>query len=155
MKPVISAEAVEFIKTDIEREIMLAVLSESRSYKFTSMLFKLPVGGGNFLCALGLLCYKEFFGRELINSSGSKRNFDAFFEKMGPSYKDLLGTHNIYNTFRCGLAHEYWVKKSGTVYMFGDKSPALGFDKYKNFYFIVEKYYDDLIKTVNAEFALI
>jgi len=154
MKPTISKNAIDFIKADVEREIRLASLSENSFYALASRIFKLPMGGGNFMCALALLCYTEFFGKKLTNSSGSKRNFDSFFEKMGSHYSSLLGKHNIYNIFRCGLAHEYWVKKSGTIFMFGSKNPALGFDKKGRLYFIVDQYYHDLMQAVENEFNI-
>jgi hypothetical protein len=156
MKPQISKDAIDFIRADIDREIRLASLSEHTSYRLLTRIFKLPIGGGNLMCALALLCYTEFFGKELCGGSGgNKFTFECFFEKMGTKYKQLLTTHNIYNIFRCGLAHEYWVKRSGTVFMFGSKSPALGFDKNGEFFFVVEQYYRDLMKAVEAEFDII
>jgi hypothetical protein len=154
MKPTISKAAIDFIKSDIEREIRLAELSENVFYRLASRVFKLPRGGGNLMCALALLCYTEFLGKELSNFSGSKRNFDSFFAKLGSQYSLLSRKHNIYNIFRCGLAHEYWVKKSGTIYMFGDKDPALGFNKQGRFYFIVGQYYRDLMQAVENEFTI-
>lgn len=155
MKPKISQEAINFIKADIDREIRLANLSENAWYKLLAKLFKLPTGGGNLMCALALLCYTEFFGKELGGKSGSKVTFDRFFERMGTPYKQLLTSHNIYDIFRCGLAHEYWVKKSGTIFMFGDKIPALGFEKNGRFYFVVDQYYHDLMSAVEVEFEII
>ncbi len=154
MKPAVSKDAIDFIKADIDREIGLAALSENSLYRLAARTFNLPMGGGNLMCALALLCYTEFFGKELNKYSGSKRNFDTFFEKLGSQYSTLLGQHNIYNIFRCGLAHEYWVRKSGTIYMFGDKDPALGFDKNGRFYFIVDQYYRDLMQAVENEFSI-
>ena len=54
-----------FIKEDILREINLARSGDS---------------GGNFLAALGQLCYTEFMGKILLKGEGtSKKRFDAFF----------------------------------------------------------------------------
>ncbi len=155
MKPEIPQEAIDFIMTDIEREIRLASLSERSVYRLLAKVFNLPKGGGNLMCALALLCYTEFFGKELGGSGGSKVTFDRFFVKMGSPYKKLLNSHNVYDTFRCGLAHEYWVKKSGTIFMFGEKSPALGFEKNGTFYFVVNQYYRDLMKAVETEFKIV
>lgn len=154
MKPILSKEIVSFIKSDIERELRLARLSRYKWYKLIiAKILHLPTGGGNFVAALALLCYTEYFGKELIKNS-SKKNFDFFFAKLGTDYKNLLAQHRIYDIFRCGLAHEFWIKKSGTIFMFGSRKPALGFDKNGYAYFVVEQYYKDLMVTVYSEFDI-
>jgi hypothetical protein len=83
----------------------------------------LTSGGGNFLAALGLLCYTEFGGKLRF---GGKRadgrdvasaNFNQFFDCLGPAYQTFRAQHNVYDLFRCGLAHEYYVKKNCTIAM--------------------------------------
>ncbi len=94
-----------FMCADIEREIAIA-----RSGQLA----------GNFLCALGLLVYTEFMGGLLLRKLGSKETsklFNAFFDYMGPSYKNFRNNHNVYKVFRCGLAHEYFVKHKCTIFM--------------------------------------
>ncbi|MCA9325561.1 hypothetical protein KDA23_05885 [Candidatus Saccharibacteria bacterium] len=154
MKPSIPKLAIEFIKADIEREIRLASLSEKKTYGLAAKLFRLPYGGGNFMCAMGLMCYTEFFGKQLGIKRGSRGNFDSFFAKLGKPYEELIAEHKIYDIFRCGLAHEYLIKKPGTIYMFGDVSPALGFTESGDTYFVVEQYYKDLMAAAEREFVV-
>lgn len=75
----------------------------------------------NFLVALGLLNYTEIIGSFInptTNSSGER--FDAFFERMGDEYTTLLrrfnnrreqNRHIVYDDLRCGLTHEYTIKR--------------------------------------------
>jgi hypothetical protein len=137
--------------------------------------------GGNALCALGLLAYTEFMGRFLFNISyvrhplkTDKDKFNAFLSYMDSEYEDLvfIKKKDIYNIFRCGLAHEYFVKRDCTIAMLNStpgrlkihvpssllnqqqakrkfcylKKPAkcgLGIAKNGGYWFIVEKYYED------------
>ncbi len=89
-----------FIFSDIQREIDLA-----RSGKTA----------GNFLSALGLLCYTEFMKGILkgsFTSGKAKIRFDAFFNLMGQGYKSLNQTINVYDVFRCRMAHKYFIKEN-------------------------------------------
>ncbi len=65
-------------------------------------------------------------------------NFNQFFDLLGPA-------------FRCGLAHEYYVKKSCTIAMLdGTADPGLGVDAAGHYWVVVEscrdlkKAFDDL-----------
>lgn len=89
-----------FIFSDIQREINLARSGED---------------AGNFLASLGLLCYTEFLGGIAIRSfrrRSSKKRFDIFFNSMGKNYEDFNKKVNVYDIFRCGMAHEYFIKKT-------------------------------------------
>ena len=98
-------QAKLFIFTDVEREIQLA----KADGKALQALGVTP-GGGNFLAALGLLCYTEFGGKLRF---GVKRkdgkddpsaNFNQFFDLLGPAYKTFREMHKkVYDIFRCGL----------------------------------------------------
>ena len=73
---------------------------------------------GNFLCALGLLCYTEFMGGLIIGrlrSHPSGPSFNKFLDYMG--YRAQLPGINVYRTFRNGLAHEYFVKHECVISM--------------------------------------
>ena len=151
-----------FMCADIEREINW--VREKNS-------------GGNFLCALGLLAYTEFMGTLLHEKRkpkewGARKTFDAFFKELGKGYKEFLEKCNVYDSFRCGLAHEYFVKKDCTIYMLNSPGPmkvkgnwewyqggasgivldvdierpldtGIGRAPNGNYYFVVEKYYKD------------
>jgi len=107
-----------FIFADVEREIQLA-----KTNRNTLGPLGINPGGGNFLAALGLFCYTEFggwlrFGYK--NGKGqdiSSKNFNDFFEWVGADYAKFRGAHDVYKVFRCGLAHEYYVKKTCINYM--------------------------------------
>jgi hypothetical protein len=80
----------------------------------------------NFLVAQGLLNYTEIIGSFIKPDGNAGERFDAFFERMGTPYKDLLKRFNrrrkrhphvVYDDLRCGLTHEYTIKrKKFTIY---------------------------------------
>jgi hypothetical protein len=73
---------------------------------------------GNFLCALGLLCYTEFMGGLIVGrlrGHKSELSFNKFLDYMG--YTAQLPGIDVYDTFRCGLAHEYFVKYECVISM--------------------------------------
>jgi hypothetical protein len=129
-----------FIAGDVQREIDLA-----RS------------GGpaANFVCALGLLCYTEVLGgvkRGTLGRGQAKKNFDSFFASMGTPYAALLSKVDIYGVFRCGMAHEYFVKGEATVAMLKGVEPAgIAQDTATGrYYFVVERYFEDFIAAARA-----
>ena len=151
-------QAKGFIYTDIQRELSLASLNND-SVKSLDELHVNP-GGGNFLCALALFCYIEFAGKlkyNLKKSNGdsySSGNFNAFFDDLGTSYKlfrsSFPKSNDVYDIFRCGLAHEYYVKQSCGVYMFGNKKySGIGKTKSGNFYIVIQNLFDDFKKEFN------
>ncbi|MCL4534997.1 MAG: hypothetical protein M1370_07565 [Bacteroidetes bacterium] len=141
-------QAKNFIFTDIERELQIARADHDRL-----LCMGITPGGGNFLAALGLLCYTEFGGKLRFcrkrddGKDFASENFNLFFDELGPGYKAFRQHHNVYDIFRCGLAHEYYVKKSCGIAMFGDEdSPGIGIDpsgEY-SYLFVVQSYNRDL-----------
>lgn len=128
-------QAKGFIFADIERELALA---------------KDGKDAGNFMCALALLSYTEFMGgvkRGKFQRGEARNNFNSFFTVLGNEYAAL--TLDVYGIFRCGLAHEYFVKGDCAIYMLGDHRPALGLDG-DRYYFIVEQYFHDFRIAVEA-----
>jgi hypothetical protein len=145
--------AVTFIRTDIERELQLARLNGDG--QLTSVI---SPGGGNLLAALGLLCYTEFGGKLRFNYKkatnptwdDSGRNFGDFFELLGPDYVAFRASfpspQDVYRIFRCGLAHEYYVKRSCTVFMLDGGHPCgIGRDSSGRFFLVVETYLAHLL----------
>ncbi len=134
-------QAILFMFSDVEREMHLAI-ADPESLKELGV----TPGGGNFLAALGLLCYTEFGGKLRFNRKKASANFNEFFDCLGTVYADFRKTHNVYDVFRCGLAHEYYVKKNCTVSMFGNpQQPGIGFDvNTKRYWFAVDRYAQDL-----------
>lgn len=144
-------QAKMFMFTDIFREIELGRASAHEAGKAALTEAGVRLGGGNFLAALGLLCYTEFGGKLKYHCKRNGRdhaseNFNLFFDDLGSAYKAFRAEgHNVYDIFRCGLAHEYYVKRSCTIAMLGTDIPAgiriLPDGRYE---FIVERYCLDL-----------
>jgi hypothetical protein len=140
-------QAKEFIFSDIEREIALADSSERRLGRMFLRFARVPRGAGNFIAALSLLSYTEFGGRLKNNDfsdGNARKNFDDFFGDLGAGYRQLLTQHNVYRIFRCGLAHEYYVKKDCVIAIRSGQqlSAGIGHDG-QQFFFVVERYYRD------------
>ncbi len=96
---------------------------------------------GNYLTALGLFCYSEVIGREIIRHKyptkkyvNNKECFNCFFsEYMG--YKNLLlKFKDIYDWYRNGLCHNYKIKGVGNaetgVFVYYDQSSVLAFENF-------------------------
>jgi hypothetical protein len=124
-----------FIAGDVQREVDRARSDEP---------------AGNFLCALALLCYTEVLGgveRGTLASGEGRRNFEKFFASLGPAYAKLLQRGlDAYSVFRCGMAHEYFVKSDATIAMMKGVEPA-GIAEAPNgrYFFVVERYFEDLM----------
>ena len=104
------------------------------------------------MAALALLSYTEFAGRLQLSDfsdQNSRKCFNEFFRDMGTGYDDLLKKHNIYKILRCGLAHEYFVKKSCTIAMLSSRpQPGVQWDGTK-YIFIVESYLNDFRSAID------
>lgn len=141
-------QAKHFMFSDVCREMQLAkadpkVLDASG----------VNAGGGNFLAALGLLCYTEFggklkFGVKRQNGADvASANFNQFFDSLGQDYQSFRVSHDVYDIFRCGLAHEYYAKKNTIIAMFANEpGPGIGINPLGGYYFVVESYSRDLEK---------
>jgi hypothetical protein len=107
-----------FIFSDVEREVQLAKMKRE-----TLRDLGINPGGGNFLAALGLFCYTEFggklrFGHKKPNGSdNASANYNGFFDLLGVDYAAFRSAHKVYDIFRCGLAHEFYVKKNCMIHM--------------------------------------
>ena len=72
--------------------------------------------GALYLSALGIASYSEYLGGLLTNNLGSNGdNFKAFFLRMNPNYPKMNNDVNLYKRIRCGLVHEYFIKKSANI----------------------------------------
>ena len=122
-----------FIFSDIRRELDLA---------------RSGTQGGNFLAALGLLCYTEVLGgvkRGTLARGQGKANFDAFFSALGQKYRNLVADGlDAYSALRCGMAHEYLIKGRATVTMLKGVEPSgVAVAQDGHLFFCVERYFDD------------
>ena len=123
----------KFIFGDIQREIDLA--KDGR-------------GGGNFLSALGLLCYTEVLGGFITGywkDGMSRKNFESFFDRLGPEYVAFRGTDDPYKLYRCGMVHEYGPRVPLKIGMLkGTETCGVWIGKSDGRYaFSVEKYFED------------
>lgn len=106
------------------------------------------------MATLALLSYTEFAGRLKNNDftdKNSRRNFDDFFKDLGPDYQKFLSKHEVYKIFRCGLAHEYYVKSNCTIAVRSSSGVAsgIGFDG-KQYFFTIEPYFLDFKNAFDA-----
>jgi hypothetical protein len=111
---------------------------------------QIPPGGGNLLAALGLLCYTEFAGKLRYNviENGrevASKNFNGFFDDLGPAYAGFRASGvNVYDVFRCGLAHEYVTKRNCDISMMkGNAAAGIGQTGDGRYWFVIEKYFED------------
>lgn len=74
----------------------------------------------NFLVAQGLVNYSEVIGSFILPGGNSGERFDTFLARMGETYERLLhrfnnkrrtNPHVVYDDLRCGLTHEYTIKR--------------------------------------------
>ncbi|MCU7933938.1 MAG: gamma-glutamylcyclotransferase [Candidatus Thiodiazotropha sp. (ex Dulcina madagascariensis)] len=146
-------QARNFMFTDIHREVALANASDTVEGQKTLARLGISPGGGNFMAALALLSYTEFGGKLKFACKTKKgkdfasENFNLFFDELGPAYRTFRADgHNVYDIFRCGLAHEYYIKRSCTISMRVDpmSAPGIGLQSEDKFYFAVEPYCRDL-----------
>ena len=76
-------------------------------------------GAPNFLIALGLCCYTEYWGKLVkgIAAGHSEECFNEFFDRLGKCYNDLRQRKNvdIYHNIRCGLAHTYLIEGNDSI----------------------------------------
>ncbi len=122
-----------FIKSDIQREINLARSGDS---------------GGNFLAALGLLCYTEFMGTMVLKKEGSyTKQFKTFLRLMGEDYKQLIDEKKIdvYRLFRCGMAHAYFAENCEIKMLDDHYQAGIIIKPDGKYLFIVEKYFKDFM----------
>jgi hypothetical protein len=148
-------QAKKFIYNDIQREINLAKVSRNPIGKLLLRLLITYPGGANFMAALSLLCYSEFAGKIITGKNNQpQENFETFFKRLGPEYMAFLKSHkDTYSIFRCGLAHEYYTKKTCTIYMLkGKVSCGIGQEKTGKYFLVVEKYFDDFKKAFDQLF---
>jgi len=121
--------------------------------------------GANYIVALSLLSYTEFIGGLITGNLGlegnSKKNFNEtlkYFPKAYEKAADIklqytIGTKieqekGLYEIFRCGLAHEYFIKGKNITIVWnnpnGFTARHIGFKKrYGKLIFYNNEYYRD------------
>jgi hypothetical protein len=119
----------------------------------TLMLANNPqIGAPNFLLALGLCCYTEYWGKLKcgIAKNRSQDAFEAFLVELDYQHYDTLKTQ-IYKDVRCGLAHAYMIEnRSSMIDAEHGGSYGIEFDSIKNEYtFFVRTYFKEFRNAVN------
>jgi len=135
----------EFMFNDIDKTLKLADNKQ--------------IGAPNFLLALGLVCYTEYWGKLLegIEKSDQKsgaKAFNAFLKRLDCKYYgNLLNCDvNLYGEVRCGLAHAYLIEGKGdSVINTGyDGIHGIDYDQTSMKYiFWIRTYFDEFKYAVN------
>lgn len=110
----------------------------------------------NFLLALVLTCYTEYWGRiaKGIPSGKSEICFNGFFDKLRPCYSKCRSVTDVYHHVRCELVHSYGVE--GNARIDGGKNCGVEYDSTTDTYKInVRKYTEDFKKAVKIHLDLI
>lgn len=139
-----------FMFSDIQREIWMAAEKQAGNH---------PIGGGNLLAALGLLCYTEVLGglvRGTLAIKQGRKNFEAFLPYLGKQYvafdeelkreSPYSPPEGVYHIYRCDVVHRFFARKPVAVSMLYDKiEPICGIGRLSGdeLYFNVQKYFVD------------
>jgi hypothetical protein len=115
-------------------------------------------GAPNFLLALGLCCYTEYWGKlsegVQLNERKSKGSFDAFLKRLShPYYEGLLNSLDIYKDIRCGLAHSYLIEggKNSAIDTLNEGNHGIVYDPIQNRYtFYVKTYFREFKSAVDS-----
>jgi len=121
----------------------------------TLSLAKAKGSAPNFLLALGLCCYTEFWGRlvEGIPNGNEQVCFDSFFNRLGWLYKYQRQSSNFqpYRDIRSGLVHAY-LDRDITIRLSNGRCGIVGHNyKGKTKYtFHIKTYLTDFESAVNS-----
>ncbi|MEI7777298.1 MAG: hypothetical protein WCI52_01710 [bacterium] len=146
---------------------------ESHAFMVNDLTKSIKCAEANYLVALGLFCYTEILGRQLLrfrkkDRTASFNNKDCFesFAKEYLGYSEILKAHpKLYDIYRHGLCHEFYIKanpggQSVVALYFGnedeklksqgiDITKGIAIDKSDRFrVFIIEPYLRDFVAGV-------
>ncbi len=126
----------EFMFADLDKTIDLAYSDK---------------GAPNFMLALVLCSYTQFWGKLVLPSGDGKKCFEAFFRKLGIKYADVVDRQHadIYGRIRNGLVHEYLIKRSSKIVIEDGECGIDYNDKTRIFTFYVRRYLEDFKFAVN------
>ncbi len=160
---------------EAEREIKVPEVSDitgikSHKWMVNDLIKTIRCAKANYLVALGLFCYTEALGLQLLqfrarnhNKGFSPRKCFNTFAAEYLNYQDVLQKHSdIYGIFRNGLCHEYFIKVNrggqGGVSIYysddADKLRSQGIDTSKGIaiskdgrfrFFVIEPYLNDFV----------
>jgi hypothetical protein len=108
-------------------------------------------GAPNFLLALGLCCYTEYWGKLKLGFAQDKSqdSFEAFLVELDKSHYEPIKTR-IYKDVRCGLAHSYMIEDNSIIDVDIMGPYGIEFDTNSNTYtFFVQKYFEEFKRAVD------
>jgi hypothetical protein len=143
-------KAQELMNEDIQKSIELAEIKDKNGQ---------PKGAPNFLIALGLSCYTEYWGKLLqgLPRDKSKECYIVFFRRLGRNYnqnpyeKLIKDNIPVYEDIRCGLVHAYVVDRNCTINLepSGYAECGICYDAIRDYYiFNIKTYFRDFKNAV-------
>jgi hypothetical protein len=152
-------------KKTLDAYRVLETIKKMRDFMFADLektidLVSTSKGAPNFMLALVLCCYTEFWGK-LLNGVSSPmkgdlpRFYNDFFVRLGSRYQDLherlerSDSNKVYYEIRCGLAHTYLVEGNAKILMEGGHSGIEYDEKTKTYTFYIKRYFEDFKFAVN------
>jgi hypothetical protein len=120
------------------------------------------IGAPNFLIAVGLSCYTEYWGKLVLGLSRetdvSKRCYEEFLKRLGKTYRtnpyqQLLDKGvPVYEDIRCGLVHSYGAAKGCSVNLDnGNELCGICYDEINDHYdFNIVTYFKDFRNAVDV-----
>jgi hypothetical protein len=115
-------------------------------------LVNAPKKAPNFLLALVLCCYTEYWGRLVLGIPVGKSEecFNEFFDRLGKCYqKRKQQGFDAYHDIRCGLVHSSVIDKSAKIRIKGDNCGIVFDQSVKEYKFHVRRYFKDFRKAVD------
>lgn len=114
-----------------------------------------PDGAPNFLLALGLCCYTEYWGKLLLgvtkgHGTKGREAFNGFLRRFDPTYySNLIRSADPYGKIRCGLAHAYLIDGDAEINVGRKGYHGIEFDSTTKKYVIwVGTYFDEFRNAV-------
>ena len=112
----------EIRKISLETYTVLQNIEKIKEFMFADLdktieLVHSNKGAPNFMLALVLCSYTEFWGKLMLPSKSCKDCFDSFFCRLGRKYEEVINRQdtNIYGRIRSGLVHEYLIRGSAKI----------------------------------------
>jgi hypothetical protein len=146
----------EMRKISLETYSTLQNIEKIKKFMFADLdktiaLVSSDRGAPNFMLALVLCSYTEFWGKLMLHSEDEKKCFDAFFCRLGTRYEELIENTDagIYGRIRCGLVHEYLIKGNAKIVVEGGDCGIIYDTKTKTYTFCIKKYLEDFKFAVN------
>lgn len=156
-------------KIALETYRILDTINRIKEFMFADLektleLTNTPKGAPNFMLALVLCCYTEFWGKMKLPQGTNSERFNEFFKALGKRYESLMqqlgdseidtqkkhrGKDKIYHDIRCGLAHSYLVDGNARIVIEGGHSGIEYDDREKIYTFYIRRYLEDFKIAVN------